>query len=346
MARILYGISPIGLGHVTRSLEIVDKLKERGMDVSLVSGGKAAEFIRAGGLTVHDLVSDPVPRVVKGEMKDTSAWYIRSWLAFRNSRSRMEGLYRQFGPDLVVGDEEFTGISIALREGVPAVFVSDELELGFARGLLAGFLERRVLRWYKALQARVSMLIVPEAGVDEDNVRHVGTIVRRTTRSKQEVQRQYGLPSEGKMVLLSMSGSGIGEHLLDGTVSALRSLPDNEGFLVITGNRGPKVRIDRVYDLGVVPENQNLVAAADLVVSTAGKSTMDEAACYGTPIIVIPIRHHAEQERNAAAIGFTADDASRLPSLVADRIGKRTPVQDCDGAARAADLILTMLPNR
>ena len=344
MAKILYGISSIGLGHATRSIEIVRILRQSRADVLLISGGRPVEFIREEGLAVHDVVSDPVPRVVKGEMKDTFLWYVRSWLAFRETKSRVQPLFDEFRPDLVVGDEEFTCVSLALERAAPAVFVSDELELGFARGLLARYLEKKVLRWYKSLQSRVNLLIVPDIGADEGNIRHVGSIARVPTKSTDQVREQHGLPQSGRMVLLTMSGSGIGGHLVEETMNAVQSLQDKDAFLVVTGNRGSRLQGERVYDLGVVQDNQNLVAAADLVVSTAGKSTIDEASSYGTPIVVIPIRHHAEQERNASALGFDGDDSGRLQSLIAERIGMRTPPMTTAGAAKAAALILEMLP--
>ena len=37
----------------------------------------------------------------------------------------------------------------------------------------------------------------------------------------------------------------------------------------------------------------------DLVVSLAGRSTIDESRVYGTPGIFIPIKDHFEQEQNA-----------------------------------------------
>ena len=92
----------------------------------------------------------------------------------------------------------------------------------------------------------------------------------------------------------------------------------------------------------MVPEGQNLVACADVVVSLAGKSTIDEAAASGTPIIAIPIRYHAEQERNASALGFSRSDSARLPELVQEVIGKRLPPKRSDGETKAARAILSL----
>jgi len=92
-----------------------------------------------------------------------------------------------------------------------------------------------------------------------------------------------------------------------------------------------------------VPDNQNLVACADLVVSTAGKSTIDEAAAAGTPIVVVPIRYHAEQERNAKALGYGPETRDRLAELLKEKIGARETPRNFGGGETASRLILSLL---
>jgi UDP-N-acetylglucosamine--N-acetylmuramyl-(pentapeptide) pyrophosphoryl-undecaprenol N-acetylglucosamine transferase len=340
--RVLYGVSPIGLGHATRSLVVVRKLRQAGADVMCFSGGKAAEFLRSEGEGALDIVSDPVPEVVGGEMKRAAFWYVRSWLALRRTEGRTSRAFDAFGPDLVVCDEEFSGMTVGDKRGVRRVFISDELKLGFGRGALARWLERRVERWYGNLQASADLLLVPDFGEDRGNVRHVGPIVREVTKGREETLAGHGVPSAGRVVLVSMSGSGIGDFIVKRTLRAVRGEGMGDVSLVVTGNRGAKVVSPGVYDLGVVLDNQNLVAAADLVVSTAGKSTIDEAKAAGTPFIVVPIRHHAEQERNALAEGYSAQDLERLPLLLKEKLGKRGTPVEYNGAERAVSLIISM----
>jgi UDP-N-acetylglucosamine--N-acetylmuramyl-(pentapeptide) pyrophosphoryl-undecaprenol N-acetylglucosamine transferase len=342
MLRVLYGVSPIGLGHATRTLAVAERLVAAGTDVRLFSGGVATDFLRKCGYKADDIVSGPVPEVVAGEMKRTALWYIRSWAALRRTTGRTERLFDEHMPDLVVCDEEFSGIGVATRRGCRNVFVSDELELGFARGRVARSIERRVERWYRAIQDTVDLLIIPEFGTDEKNRRYVGPIVRTITESGAETRAKYGLPTDAKMVLFSMSGSGLGSYLLDGVLKAVRSEAMRGTFVAVTGNRGHGVAAEGVYDLGVVSDNQNLVGAADLVVSTAGKSTEDEAASTGTPFIGIPIRHHAEQERNAASLGYSPEDANRLGELILRNIGRRAAPRNYQGAERASRLLMSV----
>jgi UDP-N-acetylglucosamine--N-acetylmuramyl-(pentapeptide) pyrophosphoryl-undecaprenol N-acetylglucosamine transferase len=339
--RILYGVSPIGLGHATRSLVLSRELERCGSEVRFYSGGKAAEFIRDGGFEVDDIVEDPVPHVSDGEMSRVALWYVRSWVANRRTVPRTRRVLDAYSPNLVVCDEEFSGIVVAGERGVKRVFVADELALGFARTWLSRKIEGRVDRWYKGLQESVDLMIIPEPGESGGNRTFVGPIVRPTTKSPSEAKSSYGLP-EGGMVLFATSGSGLGRELALRVRDAISTAGLAGVSLVVTGNRGPRIDGEAVYDLGVVPDNQNLVAAADLVVSTAGKSTIDEAAAAGTPIIVIPIRHHAEQERNAAALGYTSADASRLPELVREKFGRRQPPKRFNGEVEACRAILSL----
>lgn len=301
------------------------------------SGGQASEFLRSYGFETQDIISEPVPSVRNGEMKGALAWYIRYWRGFGKSKLRVQRLFSSWRPDVVVGDEEFTTVSLALERGINHVMITDEMELGFAKTWVAKMAEARVSAWYEGLQGRVSLLVVPDEGTNTGNRHYVGPIVRSRSKTKDEVIKEFALPGRSSMILHAMSGSGLGSHLLDTAIQAVRSIPDS--VLVVMGNRGRSVTGERVFDLGVVREGQNLVASADLVISTAGKSTIDEAANFGTPIIAIPIRNHAEQERNAAALGFSYEDVGRIGELASARIGGRTTPRNFDGAERVSRII-------
>lgn len=343
MHKVLYGISPIGLGHATRALVVTKLLQSAGIDVRMFSGGKAAAFLKAEGYNVKDVVTDTVPEVVDGEMKNTSLWYLHSWAALRSTKPKTEKLFEEYRPDLIVCDEEFSGVQVALDTKCRNVFISDELELGFARTWFTRLVEKRVERWYKHLQDSVDLLIVPDFGQDSGNRKYVEPIVREVTKTRSQVLNDYGLPLSGKFVLFCMSGSGIGDFLLEKVVAEMGRSAIPETYLAISGNRGSNVSRKSVYDLGIVRDNQNLIAAADLVISTAGKSTIDEAASSGTPVITIPIRNHAEQERNAATLGYSHDDKDRLAELISRKIGRREAPRRYEGAASASRLLISMI---
>ncbi|MDC8453177.1 MAG: UDP-glucuronosyltransferase, partial [Candidatus Nitrosotalea sp.] len=98
-----------------------------------------------------------------------------------------------------------------------------------------------------------------------------------------------------------------------------------------------------IRNLGFVNNLHELIFAADLVISLAGKSTIDESKHYGTPGIFIPIKGHFEQEENAIELGYTHDDVLCLDKLISKKIEEKRNPQPFEGAKKASDLIKKFL---
>lgn len=343
LTRVLYFVSPIGLGHASRAVAIGSELLRMGAEVEFVAGKKSGDFISSYGFKVHRLIKGPNPIEREGVMMYPALWYFRYWLAYRSNKDKVKKLISSNKPDVVVGDEEFSSISYALENDIKHVMISDELELNFAKSYLAKKVEQRVMKWYSDLQRRTRMIIVPEFGEDNDNLYHVGPAVRKVTRSKEQVRNSLRLPKDNLLATFSMSGSGLGRYFFDRTVSAFFAAELAEAHLAISGTDvKPKNSSYLVHILGFVRDNHELIAASDLVISSAGKSTIDEARNAGTPIIAIPFKDHFEQEKNAEALGFTYEDIDRLDVLIQQHIGRRTEPQNYRGAEKAARMIIEL----
>ncbi len=343
MAEILYGVSPIGFGHASRAVAVGLRLRESSLEPEFATGGAAADFIRSYGFKAHDIVTEPTPNESSGEMKMATLWYLRYWRGYRATSRRMAGLIAELSPNLVVGDEEFSSVSLAIERGIPHAMISDELQLGFARGAIARRIEARVSAWYADLQRRVSNLLIPSFGTDSGNIHYMTPVTRQVTKSREATRQERGVPLDSRLVLFSSSGSGIGRFLLDRAVVAFQKVCDGSDVFAISGSVEKNHKAGNVRHLGVVRDNQDLVAAADLVISTAGKSTIDEAVSSGTPIIAIPIKNHVEQERNAAELGFAFRDLDRLDELIPELLGKRNPPANYSGDRRIADYLVSLI---
>jgi UDP-N-acetylglucosamine--N-acetylmuramyl-(pentapeptide) pyrophosphoryl-undecaprenol N-acetylglucosamine transferase len=344
MATILYSVSPIGFGHASRSVAIGLKLKEMSLKPEFATGGPAVKFLQSYGFKVHDVVSEPNPSESGGEMKMATLWYLRYWLGYRSTSRRMAELITSLSPELIVGDEEFSSVSLAIQRGIPHAMISDELQLGFARSAVARRVEARVSEWYADLQRRVSNLLVPSFGTDSGNIHYMTPVAREVTEPREAARAAHGLPLESSVVLLSSSGSGMKPFLLHRSLEAFQKVCTHGEVFVTTGVGVPHIGAENVRELGMVRDNQNLIAAADLVISTAGKSTIDECASSGTPIIAIPIKNHVEQERNAEELGFTFGDRNRLDELIPRLLGKRSVPAHYAGAQKTADYLASLLP--
>jgi len=320
------------------------KLRERSLEPEFATGGPAVKFLQSYGFKVHDVVSEPVPAESGGEMKMATLWYLRYWLGYRSTSRKMAELVTRLSPKVIVGDEEFSSVSLAVKRGIEHAMISDELQLGFARSPLAKRVEARVSEWYANLQRSVSNLLVPSFGTDSGNIHYMTPVTREVTKTREATRAEHGLPPDSSVILLSSSGSGIGRFLLSRSLEAFRKVCTHAEVFATAGAGVPHGEATNVHELGMVRDNQNLIAAADLVISTAGKSTIDEAVSSGTPIIAIPIKNHVEQERNAAELGFTFGDLGRLEELIPKLMGKRSEPAHYAGAQRTADYLASLMP--
>jgi len=116
--------------------------------------------------------------------------------------------------------------------------------------------------------------------------------------------------------------------------------------MVSTGPSVPMPAGLDVFNYGFVSNQQDLIAAADLVVCTAGKSTIAQALASGTPVIAIPIRGHAEAERNAAALGYRSEDLHRLRDLITAKLDGPRPEPAPTGNALAVGYVRELLASR
>ena len=187
---------------------------------------------------------------------------------------------------------------------------------------------------------KCDVVILPESGSDEKNIHRIGPIVRKTVHSRDELRRRFSLNK--KTIVVSIGGTSAGQFLIERVVEVFNKLKLDADLVIVSG---PSLRIPdgKIRNFGFVNNLHEIIYASDLIISLAGKSTIDESKYYGTPSIFIPIKDHFEQEENAKEVGFSYKDLFRLESLIPEKLDeKRNPVM-FDGAQKAANLIKSLL---
>ena len=184
---------------------------------------------------------------------------------------------------------------------------------------------------------KCDVIILPENGQDKENIKYVGPIVRTTRYTREDLKEKFSFTK--KTIVVSIGGTDAGKFLIQKTLEAFSKLKDDVELVIVTG---PSLKNDftkNIRNLGFVENLHEIIYAADVVISLAGKSTIDESKAYGTPGIFIPIKGHFEQEDNARQEGFSFEDINRLESLIAEKLTtKRNPLS-CNGAMKAANII-------
>jgi UDP-N-acetylglucosamine--N-acetylmuramyl-(pentapeptide) pyrophosphoryl-undecaprenol N-acetylglucosamine transferase len=335
---ITFFTSPIGLGHATRDIAIADKMEA---DVEFVSGEAAAGMIAKKGYSAMDVYRPEKFIVESGKLQHSFRWLMDYYSYYKKCKAiAKEILEKRAG--LIVSDEDFASIAVGEEIGRKRVLITDVTETHFTSGP-ASMIEKKMNKTLQKMMQACDCVIIPDAGDDHDNVRHVGPIVRDASADREALRKRFGFSRN--TVVVSTGGTAAGKYLIEKAIEAhskLQSRLDSE--LVVVSGPSLKLPDSPGYrNLGFVDNLHELVYAADLVISLAGRSTMDESIAYGTPGIFIPIKGHFEQEEGAARLGYKYDDIFRLESLMEERVGRRSAVADMDGAARAAKIIDAMM---
>lgn len=333
MTDVAFFASPIGLGHVARDAAIADRFENTA--VRFVTGGSAAKFLAMHGLDVSDMYKPPGFDVRDGVLHGRLGWLWRYYKYYKECRRAASKAIKEMNPSMVVSDEDFASLSVAQESSIPSVLITDILETRFT-SRIGGFVEKKMNRAMQKIIERCNTVIIPECGDDEGNIKRVGPITRQTKFSREQLRDRFKFYK--KTVLVSVGGTDAGRFLIE---KALQIVPDLGSDVEVVLVPGPSIpdRFTKVRNLGFVDNLHELVFASDVVVSLAGRSTMDEAAAYGTPGIFIPIKNHFEQEDNARRAGFSHKDIDKLADLVREKLEQKRSLAISDGAQKTAEIL-------
>jgi len=145
-------------------------------------------------------------------------------------------------------------------------------------------------------------------------------------RSPLAARRALGLPEEGRVVVVSGGGWGVGD--IEGAVREFIRVPEVSSIVCLAGRNDQlagKLRSDfrrepRVRVLGFTDRMPEVLAAADVLVHSTGGVTCLEARATGTPVVSygLPVGHARLNTRAMASLQLVrlANDARELREQV------------------------------
>ena len=337
MTDLVFFTSPIGLGHASRDAAITWHLD--GISKKFVSGAGAYKLLLKYGFDVDNLYNPPPFQIENGKLQ-SPLWWLFKYLSYYNRCKKISSdVIEKERPTLVTSDEDFASLVVAQRKKIKTVLVTDILESRFAKGM-ASVIEKRMNSGMKNIIEKCDLVIVPENGQDSGNKVRVGPIVRDVKESRDQLRKKYSF--DKKTILVSIGGTSLGKFLIEKTIEAFKKLEIDAELVLVSG---PSLQLEKTSyrNLGFVDNLHEAIFAADLLVSLAGKSTIDESRHFGTPGIFIPIKGHFEQEENARELGYSFEDIFRLEKLILEKIDEKRDPVPFDGARKAAEMIKKFL---
>ena len=325
--------SPIGLGHVTRDIAIVNNFEN--ISINFVTGSGAAKILKKLDYKIQDVYNPPSFIIENGTLKNPAKWLWNYYQYYRDCKNISEKILQKDNPNLVISDEDFASLTVAQEIEIPTVLITDVFETHFTRGI-ASFIEKKMNKSMQEIIKKCDVVIFPENGDDYDNIKMVGPIVRETKSTREELRKKFSFNK--KTILISIGGTSAGLFLIEKALESISKINQELNIVLVSGPAVNK-KYENVKNLGFVDNLHELIFAADVIISLAGKSTIDEAKAYGTPAIFIPIKGHFEQEDNAKELGFIFEDINRLQELILEKLEEKRIQVNTIGAKIAAEII-------
>ena len=332
--------SPIGLGHVTRDIAIVNNLED--ISVNFVTGSGAAKILKKLDCKVDDVYNPPSFNVKDGILNNQTKWLWNYYQYYKNCKNISEKILEKNNPNLIISDEDFASLNVAQNLKIPNILITDVLETKFTKGI-ASFIEKKMNKSMMNIIKNCDMVIIPEEGEDQDNIKRVGPIVRKINYSREEMRERFSFNK--KTILISIGGTNAGLFLIDKAIKAILKINQDIEIIVVSGPAISKKFLN-VKNLGFVDNLHEIIFASDLIISLAGKSTIDEAKAYGIPGIFIPIKDHFEQENNAKLEGFIFEDVNRLETLILEKLEQKRNKINTNGARLASEIIKKIIKEK
>jgi pimeloyl-ACP methyl ester carboxylesterase/predicted glycosyltransferase len=393
--RALYISSPIGLGHAQRDAAIADELRKLHPDLEIdwLAQHPVTRALEARGERIHPASADLASE--SGHIESESAEHdLHCFQAIRRMDEILlanfmvfHDLVRDKEYDVWIGDEAWE-LDYYLHENPEqkrAAYVWLTDFVGWLPMADGGDRESLVTADYNAemiehiarfprLRDRAVFVgnpedIVPDSfGPDlpairdwtEQHYEFAGYVTGFDPAGLGD-REVLGYRDDERVCIVTVGGSGVGEHLLRRVIDAFPAAKERVPELRMIVVAGPRI------DPAGLPQHEGLeirayvhdlyrhLASCDLAVVQGGLTTSMELTAGRRPFLYFPLGHHFEQnfhvrhrlERYGAGrcMDFETDGPDEIAAAIAEEIGREVDYRpvETDGAERAAKLIAELL---
>ena len=298
-----------GLGHASRSIEALDAIGTQRPDVRLLVRTSAPRWIfeqsARVAIDVHACETDVGMVQLDALRIDETATAARAAAFYERFDARVEreaAWLREARADLVVADIPPLAFPAAARAGIPSIafgnftwdwiYEDNPVMAASARGVVP-----RVREAYgaatRALRLPFHGGFAPMAG----RVRDIPLVVRRSTRDPADTRRLLGLERGRPAVLASFGAYGA-------ALPYARALADRRLTVLTTGRDSEDttppppglVRLDLTALAAHGVRYEDVIAAADVILSKPGYGIVSECAAHGVPLLYATRGHFREQD--------------------------------------------------
>ncbi len=290
-------------GHLFPAIAVGEQLADADVAILLVAASSDRDntILSRSDLPAAFISAQPFPYQLSWQIVPSVAGLLRGLI-------QALGLLRRFRPTVVFGTGGYVAAPVMMAARV--LRVPRVVHIGDAYPDRTG----------RLLSRSVQLVTLAFAAAAEylpgRNTQHTGTPVRKQILSASRAQGQQLLGLEPDRFTVLVSGGSQGAHSInEALMAALPTLLEEPDFQIVhlTGRRGYEAVKTQAEALGATQPAYHCLAdleqmgaalaAADLVVSRAGSSSIGEATALGKPLVLVPYPYAAgHQKYNAAAV--------------------------------------------
>ncbi len=286
--KILYGIQLTGNGHLTRSIEIISQLKNRGIDVDILVSG--SNF------------SIEIPFDVKYKFHGVSIFYNKLGELDYVKTLRQLKIYQFYkdikldvsGYDLVISDFEPISCWSARRCGVSSIGLSNQYSIFSLKNKK---LKYKLLSWF-------SKFFTPcDKYIELDYIKSESIFSYQPIVSSKFLETK---PKNKKFFLVYLPSIKL-TTILESVVKY-----GNLNWIIYSDEVKKDISVKNITVNKINREKfQNDLINCEGIITASGFSTTSEALVLGKKLWSIPLKYHVEQQINAESlrsIGIFTDD--------------------------------------
>ncbi len=307
--RVIFTCGGTG-GHINPAIAVAKILRERKPDSEILfvgaDDGMETKLVPREGFRLETVTISNYLRSIK---PSAICHNIQTIFTIRKALRRAEKIIEEFRPDVILGTGGYASypmLKMGTKKGIPTALHEANAVPGLATRMVCDRVDKIL----------VSFADSRKEYKNADRVIPVGMPVREefifTKRS--QARKELGIGDE--KLIVSAWGS-LGAREMNKKIAHFMKLECEEGIyrhIHATGSFGWRWMPEYVKNQGIALEKHPLIsmqeyiynmptvmAAADLFISRAGASTLNEIAAAGTPCIIVPSPNvtNNHQERNA-----------------------------------------------